>query len=306
MAVAVEAEKLTKQYRDKPALQDVSFTVPAGSALGLVGPNGAGKSTLLRMLLGVSRPSSGRILYDGRPLWPDPDRAMDSVGGFVDAPQFYPYFTARENLRMLAELRRLKLARVDEVLCYVHLEDDAGRKVGGFSHGMRQRLGIAAALLKEPGLLILDEPQDGLDPARLEEMRRLIIRIRQDLAPTIIMSSHVLQDIERLCDRIAVFDRGRLRYCGPTGGLGNPEGDEVIWEVRPIEPALHHLRSLGFDVWAMGDGRVAARWDESKELGSINLSLVSAGITIRTVIRRSASLESRLLRYLEDDHVDMR
>lgn len=306
MAVAVEAEKLTKQYHDKSALEDVSFTVPRGSALGLVGPNGAGKSTLLRMMLGVSRPTSGRILYDGQPLWPDPDRAMDAVGGFVDAPQFYPYFTARENLAMLAELRRLKPGRVDEVLRYVHLEQEDHRKVGGFSHGMRQRLGIAAALLKQPGLLILDEPQDGLDPARLEEMRRLILRIRQDLAPTIIMSSHVLQDIERLCDRIAVFDRGRLLYCGPTGGLGTPQGDEVIWELRPIEHALSHLTSLGLEVRAMGDGRVAAFWDDSLELGSVNVSLIKAGITIRTVMRGSASLESRLLRYLEDDHVDMR
>lgn len=306
MGVAVDVKHLSKRYGPRLALSDVTFHLPAGSALGLVGPNGAGKSTLLRMLLGLAMPTHGTIHYDGQPLWPDPETVMSSVGGFVDMPRFYPYLTAKENLMMLADLTRTPRGRVSEVLDYVRLGSAAGQTVKGFSHGMRQRLGIAAALMKNPRLLILDEPYDGLDPARLEDMRRLIAGVRHDTGATLVMSSHVMGDIERLCDHIAVFEAGQLRYCGSPAELGATTEEEVLWEIWPVDPALDFLAAMGIQARAVGQGQVAAPWHGDWDLSLVNRLLMRRGLALNTVVRRQASLETRLLRYLEDRHVDVR
>lgn len=306
MAVAVEIKNLRKTYGSKCALERVSFTVPKGAMLGLVGPNGAGKSTLLRTLLGLVRPTEGTVLYNGESLWPDPWPLMPQVGGFVDTPCFYPYLSARDNLTLLAELTRTPSNRVREVLHYVHLTGDADRRVGGYSHGMRQRLGIAAALMKRPGLLILDEPQDGLDPARLEEMRRLLSEVRREFGCTIIMSSHAIADVERLCDRIAVFSEGRIRYVGPASQLGQRPVEDVIWDVTPVDRALDLLQALGVRTRLLDDGRILAPLDRSWDLADVNAALITKGVRIATVMRQAESLESRLLAYLEGEHADVR
>ncbi len=306
MAVAVEVRNLRKTYGSKWALDGVSFTVPRGAMLGLVGPNGAGKSTLLRTLLGLVRPTEGMVLYNGESLWPDPWPLMPQVGGFVDSPRFFPYLSAKENLTLLADLSGTPVNRVMEVLQYVHLTDEADRRVGGYSHGMRQRLGIAAALMKRPGLLILDEPQDGLDPARLEEMRRLLREVRREFGCTIIMSSHAIADVERLCDRIAVFSQGRIRYVGPASQLGAGLVEDVIWDITPVDRALDLLQALGIRARLLDDGRIVAPWDRGWDLAEVNQALVMKGVRIATVMRQAESLESRLLAYLEGEHVDIR
>ena len=306
MGIAVEVQHVGKRYGRKPALEDVCFRVPAGASLGLVGPNGAGKSTLLRTLLGLVPPTSGTIRYDRHPLWPDPERAMARVGGFVDMPCFYPYLTAQENLLLLADLTGTPRNRTEEVLDYVHLRSYADERVGGFSHGMRQRLGIAVALMKNPSLLVLDEPYDGLDPARLEDMRRLIEAIRRDTGATLVLSSHVMQDIERLCDFIAVFEAGRLRYFGSPTLLGAGSVEEVLWEIWPVDPALEYLTQMGIPARVLGPGRVSAAWTGDWDLSEVNRFLVRRGLALTTVVRRQASLETRLVRYLEDSHVDVR
>lgn len=306
MALAVEVKNLSKTYGKKRALERVSFVLPAGAALGLVGPNGAGKSTLLRMLLGLVRPTGGAVYYNREPLWPDPSPLMEQVGGFVDTPHFYPYLTGRENLQMLAEMAHTPPERVDQLLGYVHMTREADRRLGAYSHGMRQRLGIAAALMKRPGLLILDEPEDGLDPARLEEMRQLIQAVRREIGCTLIMSSHAIADVERLCDRIAVFDQGRVRYVGPASQLGRPPIEEVVWDARPMDRAVISLHTRGVPARVTGDGRIVAPWDTGWDLADMNAALIAEGVRIHTVTRRAESLESRLLAYLEDDHADVR
>lgn len=306
MALTVDVVDISKRYGRKWALQATSFRVEAGISVGLIGPNGAGKSTLLRTLLGLTRPSTGNVWFNRTPLWPHPEQAMSQVGGFVDLPRFYPYLTARENLSLLADLIGQSRRRVLEVLREVHLYEVQDQKAGGYSHGMRQRLGLAAALLKKPALIVLDEPHDGLDPARQEEMRCAIEAVRQDLSCTLIMSSHVMQDIERLCDRIAVFEAGRIRYFGGPGDLGRELDEEVLWEVWPVDLALTCLRGMGIWARVSGDGRVAAVWHGRPDLGDVNEVLMRKGLTIRTVVRQQMSLESRLLRYLGDGHVDVR
>lgn len=301
----VEVRGVGKRFGRHWALNPVSFTVPKHGSLGLVGPNGAGKSTLLRIMLGLARPTVGTIYLNQQPLWPGPHRRSD-VGGFVDLPQFYPYLSAGENLTLLADLTGQPRARVGEVLEVVSLQAARQRKVGGFSHGMRQRLGVAAALLKRPGLLILDEPQDGLDPARQEQMRQIIEKVRDELGATLIMSSHMLQDIERLCDLMGVFAQGRLLYFGSPADLGQEWAAEVVWEVSPPGMALEILRERGMWARILADGRVAASWTRMADLGDINRALIRRGAHLATVVRRRAPLESRLLRYLEDVHGGVR
>lgn len=305
MALTVEVKQLSKHYGSKRALYNVSFRLEKGCALGLVGSNGAGKSTLLRILLGLTAPSQGSVAYEGRPLWPHPEKALQRVGGFVDSPHFHSALTAQENLLMMAELLGVRHGRVKEVLDYVHLTDVGHEKVAGFSHGMRQRLGIASALLKEPHLLIFDEPEDGLDPKRLAEMRQLLMDIRSTLHPTIIIASHAIEDLEQLCDQIAVFDQGQLVYWGSPASLGGGE-DEVLWEVSPVFHAMEGLARMGLQARLLRDGRVGVLWDDTLDLGQVNARLISGGLTVKTVIRQVASLESRLLRYLEENHVDIR
>lgn len=306
MALSIEVRDLKKRYGRIQALKGVSLFVPAGSVLGLVGPNGAGKSTFLRVLMGLTRPSRGRVLVGGKSLWPSPERVLASVGGFVDAPAFYPFLSGAENLGLLADFTRQPRARILETLDYVGLVDRASDRVSAYSHGMQQRLGIAAALLKRPDVLVLDEPADGLDPKRLDEMRRLLARLHREFGMTLILSSHLLLDVERLCDNIAVFEWGCLGYFGPPDGLGTSAFVEVLWEAYPRDRALAELNGMGIGAQPIGEQEISATVELGLDLGRVNRVLMDRGVELHTVVRRKASLETRLLAYLEERHADVR
>lgn len=302
VAPAIEVRDLTKRYGARRALAGISCQIPQGVILGLLGSNGAGKSTFLRTVLGLTRPTAGQIFIHGRPLWPEPPRVLSHVGGFVDRPRFYPFLTARENLTFLAEISGQPRHRVDEVLAYVDLISRADDRVAWLSHGMQQRLGIAGALLKHPRILVLDEPADGLDPARLYDMRRLLVKIRQDYRATLIVSSHLLTDIERISDLVAVMHEGQWIYLGPPGELGQTPTLEILWDVSSASLAVDALRQMGVDAKARGDREVIAAIDGSIDLGVLNDSLIRCGLSVRTVAPRTVSLEERLLRYLQGGH----
>ena len=181
---------------------------------GYLGPNGAGKTTSLRMLLGLIRPTSGSAQLFGRDPLVDGARALDGVAGFVEGPRFYPYLSGRRNLRLLADLDGgVAPARIDEVLDARRAPRPGRDRVGGYSHGMRQRLGIAASLLRSPQLLLLDEPTTGLDPAGMRDMRELVKRLAAE-GITILLSSHILAEVEELCNRVAIIRKGRIIYEG--------------------------------------------------------------------------------------------
>lgn len=214
----VTVRGLGKHFGAVPAVQDLTFEVPAGQVTGFLGPNGAGKTTTLRMMLGLVRPSTGQALIDGRPFdrLPDPRRA---VGAVLEASGFHPGRRARDHLRIAAQVVGLPDTRVDEVLDLVGLTGDANRRVGGYSLGMRQRLGLANALLGDPRVLILDEPGNGLDPAGMAWLRDLL-RDRARQGGTVIVSSHVLSEVAQTADSVVILDRGRLRFAGPLDELG--------------------------------------------------------------------------------------
>ena len=215
----VFARGLVKRYGRLLAVDDVDLNVGPGDVYGFLGPNGAGKTTAMRVLLGLMRPDAGEVRLFGRDPWHDLPEALDGVAGFVESPRFYPYLTGRKNLELFAAFDGGGArGRVDEVLDVVGLEHRGHDKVGGYSQGMKQRLGLAVSLLRGPKLLVLDEPTNGLDPGGIRDMRGLI----KELAArgmTIFLSSHLLAEVEELCTRVSVIRDGRIVYEGSLADL---------------------------------------------------------------------------------------
>jgi ABC-2 type transport system ATP-binding protein len=214
----VVARGLTKIFGRVAAVQDMSFTAPAGSVTGFLGPNGSGKTTTLRMTLGLVRPTGGDVLIGAVP-YPRLAHPRRQVGALLEATGFHPGRRARDHLRVLAAAERIPDRRVDEVLGQVDLADAAGRRVRGFSLGMRQRLGIAAALLGDPEVLLLDEPGNGLDPAGIAWLRGLLRRLAAE-GRTIVLASHLLGEIAQTADHVLIVSAGQLRFAGPLREIG--------------------------------------------------------------------------------------
>ena len=213
--VVLSAEGLAKSYGDREVVSDVSFALHRGEVFGFLGPNGAGKTTTIRMLVGLVRPTRGRVLIDGHELATEFEAAMRKVGCIVETPDLYKFLTGRENLehfaRMIGDGAE---GRIDELARLVHMDERLDGLVRTFSLGMRQRIGIAQALLSDPAVLILDEPTNGLDPAGIREMRELVRRLAGERGLAVFVSSHLLSEVEKMVDRIAIVHRGRTLAAG--------------------------------------------------------------------------------------------
>ena len=220
--VDVSVAGLSKRFGSVPAVQDVTFEVPPGQVTGFLGPNGAGKTTTLRMLLGLVTPSAGVALIDGR-RYAELPRPRHTVGAVLEATGFHPGRRGRDHLRILAQVSGAPPGRVEEVLERVGLAAAGGRRVGGYSLGMRQRLGLAGALLCDPPVLVLDEPGNGLDPAGLAWLRDLTRELAAE-GRTVLVSSHILAEVRQTADRVVILHEGRLRYAGPLHELAGPDG----------------------------------------------------------------------------------
>jgi ABC-2 type transport system ATP-binding protein len=301
-AAPIEVRGLVKRYGDLVAVDQVDLTVEPGDVFGYLGPNGAGKTTSLRMMLGLIRPSAGTVRLFGR----DPQlsvTALEGVAGFVEAPSFYPYLNGRENLRLLAALDGGEAAsRIEESLATVGLADRAKDRVGGYSHGMRQRLGIAGALLRKPRLLMLDEPATGLDPGGMRDMRDLIRQLSES-GMTVLLSSHLLTEVEEVCNRVAIVRSGRVAYQGRLDDLRAQAGegyllrtseDGIARRVAEAQPGISEVRPApdgGLTFSAAGPGAV----------GALSLSLVESGALIEELSRRHATLEDLFFSLTEGD-----
>jgi ABC-2 type transport system ATP-binding protein len=299
-APPIEVRGLVKRYGDLVAVDDVNLTVERGDVFGYLGPNGAGKTTSLRMMLGLIRPTAGTVRLFGR----DPQEsvlALEGVAGFVEAPSFYPYLSGRTNLDLLAALDGDGAkGRIEEALEIVGLSDRAKDRVGGYSHGMRQRLGLAAALLRRPQLLLLDEPATGLDPGGMRDMRNLI-RDLSGQGITVLLSSHLLAEVEELCNRVAIVQRGHVAYQGSLA------------ELRQQAGASYRLRTTD-DERARGVAAAQAGIEEVKEgagggltfsasgeaaVGGLSLALVESGALPLELSPRHATLEDLLFQLTE-------
>ena len=292
----IETSGLGKRYGERiVAVDDLEMRVRPGEVYGFLGPNGAGKTTTLRMLLGLIRPTSGSALVLGRP--PGSPEGLSRTGALIETPSFYPFLSGRDNPRVLARHAGVEESRIAPVLGEVGLGGRGGDRFGTYSLGMKQRLGIAAALLKDPDLLILDEPTNGMDPAGMAEMRTFI----RELAGghrTVLLSSHLMAEVEQVCDRVGVISHGRLVGEGTVDEL---RGREELWvRAEPLEDAARLLSMLvAVDAVTRVDGglRVAA---EPAAAPAINRALVEAGIAVSELRPERASLEDVFLELTDD------
>jgi ABC-2 type transport system ATP-binding protein len=289
----VETEKLTKRFGERVAVDGVDLRIPRGSAFGYLGPNGAGKTTLIRMLLGLTSATSGSMRLLGRPVPAERAAALARVGALVEEPRFHAFLTGRENLEIIAAARdAAALERIEGVLDRVGLAARADERVKKYSLGMRQRLGVARALLGDPELLILDEPTNGLDPAGMAEMRAFVAGLAQR-GVTVLLSSHLMGEVEQVCDRVGVIRSGVLVAEGTVAQLRGQARLRV--RAEPPEQALEVLRALP------GAGEVTRVGDElevatgAAEASEINRALVHAGIAVSELHARRASLEDVFL-----------
>ena len=300
----VTARRLTKRYGDLVAVDHVDLTVEQGDVFGYLGPNGAGKTTSLRMLLGLIRPTEGRARLFGRDPLEEGAKALQGVAGFVEGPRFYPYLSGRRNLKLLADYDEPpSRSRIEEVLELVELRDRAKDKVGGYSHGMRQRLGISAALLREPRLLLLDEPTTGLDPAGMRDMRDLVRRLAGE-GITIVLSSHLLYEVEELCNRVAIVRSGRIIYEGALRELLATAASG--YRLRTLEPERARLLLLaqaGIDDVRADDGELRFNGDE-QAVAALSVALGKAGIGLTALVPETQSLEELFLGMTGGDSSD--
>jgi ABC-2 type transport system ATP-binding protein len=294
-APPVATRGLVKRYGELIAVDHVELTVERGDVFGYLGPNGAGKTTSLRMMLGLIRPTEGSVQLFGRDPLRDGAKALAGVAGFVEGPAFYPYLSGRRNLRLLADYDDGdSRSRIEEVLELVELRDRAKDRVGGYSHGMRQRLGIAAALLRQPRLLLLDEPTTGLDPAGMRDMRGLVRRLAGE-GITVLLSSHLLGEVEELCNRVAIIQKGRVVYQGALHEL--LAGAASGYRLRTPEPARARavcLAQAGVEQVSSVDGEVRFQADE-ESVGALSIALGQARIAVTALVPETASLEELFL-----------
>ncbi len=297
-SVPVEARGLVKRFGEIVAVDGADLTVEAGDVYGFLGPNGAGKTTTLRMLLGLIRPSEGSVKLFGRDPLIDGARALEGVAGFVEGPRFYPYLSGRKNLELLAAYDMLGAGRseLDSALETVELADRAKDKVGGYSHGMRQRLGIAAALLRKPKLLLLDEPATGLDPAGMRDMRALVRRLADD-GMTVVLSSHLMSEVEELCNRVAIISGGRIIREGALSELLAGGEGRYRLEVTELERARTLLAAHGITASPERSGLVFA--SDPEQVATLTIALGKAEIGITSLVPEAASLERLFLSLTE-------
>jgi ABC-2 type transport system ATP-binding protein len=296
---AIETSGLTKRFGLRTAVDGVDLLVPRGSAFGFLGPNGAGKTTMIRMLLGLTRASAGHMRLLGHPVPAERAVALRRVGAIVEDPRFHPHLTGRENLRIVAAVRGPEApGRIAPALARVGLAERADEKVKRYSLGMRQRLGVARCLLADPLLLILDEPTNGLDPGGIQEFREMIRAMVEQEGRTVFISSHLLDEVEKICDAAAIVDRGKIVTQGPIAELAvGGAGHELIVSVDDPERALGVLDGIP-------QVREAHRSDEGLRVvltggpetaAEVNARLVSAGLAVSRLEPVRHSLEQRFL-----------
>ena len=306
MSSAIRTIGLTRRFGAVLAVDGLDLDVPAGAVSGFLGPNGAGKTTTLRMILGLIRPDAGEVELLGTALAQRREALLDRVGALVETPSLYDHLSGRENLEVTRRILGVARSQIDRVLAVVRLLDAANRRVGEYSHGMRQRLGLALAMLGEPELLILDEPTNGLDPAGILEMRDLVRQLPEEEGVSVFLSSHLLAEVEQVASHLVILQRGRCLFQGPPEDLARRHGGVIVGVDRPRDAAAA-LAQGGWrsEVVAGGEGagsggnlRVEARGRDARS--RICRTLVETGFSVHRLEEDTSSLESVFLELTED------
>lgn len=289
----LKIQNLTKKFAGKDALKGISFEVDRGEIYGLLGHNGAGKSTTLGIVLSMVSAGSGEVFIGGISVRKNPQKALRKVGSIFEAPAFYDYMSGWDNLKVLVGLSgRFDKAAAKEVVERVDLTDRIHSKVGAYSHGMRQRLALAQALLPEPEMLLLDEPTDGLDPEGIKWFRDFILGLREERGMTVLFNSHLLSEVEQMCDRVAIIRAGELVYEGAVNELRD-DRPGVKLQAEPPEILAQVVSSFG------GEKMPGERWvfPEGTEIPDVVRSLIEAGGSVREVTPVRRSLEDVYLEH---------
>lgn len=287
----IETRNLTRRFGERIAVDELDLSVPAAGVYGFLGPNGAGKTTAIRMLLGLIRPNAGEVRLFGMPVADNRASLMRRVGALVESPSLYPHLTGRENLEVTRRLLGAPRNLIDVALETVKLTKDADRRVREYSLGMRQRLGLALALLNNPELLILDEPTNGLDPAGIHEMRDLIRRLPDEFGVTVFLSSHLLSEVEQIASHIGIIHEGKLLFQGSLAELQTRQQTQLILGVKQIETAIDRLANAGWNVQRSADGMLSVAAKTSEDAIGINKLLVDHRLDVFHIALAQPSLE---------------
>lgn len=292
---AIETRGLTRRFGAQLAVEDVNLLVPTAGVYGFLGPNGAGKTTTIRMLLGLIRPNAGEVRLFDKPLAANRRSLMQRVGALVEMPSLYPHLTGRENLEVTRRLLGAPRDLIDRALDIVRLTEDSHRRVREYSLGMRQRLGLALALLNKPELLILDEPTNGLDPAGIHEMRDLIRRLPAEFGITVFLSSHLLSEVEQIASHIGIIHQGRLLFQGTLAELQAERHEHLTIGVTQSDQAARCLIAAGWTVQRRDDGLLTVAATTREAAAQINTLLVGQRLEVFHIALAQASLEDIFL-----------
>ena len=291
----IETRGLTRRFGEQLAVDNLNLAVPAAGVYGFLGPNGAGKTTAIRMLLGLIRPDAGEVRLFGSRLADNRQSLMHRVGALVEFPSLYPHLTGRENLEVTRRLLGAPAKSIDDALDTIKLTKDANRRVREYSLGMRQRLGLALALLNKPELLILDEPTNGLDPAGIHEMRDLIRRLPEEFGVTVFLSSHLLSEVEQIASHIGIIHQGKLLFQGTLAELQARQQTQLTVGVKQQERAVEALVRAGWSVQRTIDGMLSITAKTSEDAVRVNKLLIDHHLEVFHLALGQASLEDIFL-----------
>ena len=291
----IQTQHLTRRFGHVVAVSELDLAVPKGCVYGFLGPNGAGKTTTIRMLLGLIQPNQGSVQIFGSNLKKNRTQTLEKVGSLAASPSLYPNLTGRENLLVFSKLLGVPKTDIDRVLDIVQMQSAANRLVRQYSTGMRQRLGLATALLNHPTLLILDEPTNGLDPAGILEMRQLLRGLPEAFGVTVFLSTHLLNEVEQIATKIGIINNGKLIFQGSPENLQNELSGNAILEVDNVSRARHILTGMGWQVSQIGDHTLSIVSHNVKALAQANAQLVAQGIEVYHLSQEKRSLEEIFL-----------
>lgn len=297
----VQTTELSFSYNATPVVDAVNLTIHAGDIYGFIGPNGAGKSTTIKLLLGLLTPRSGEIEIFGMTMRAQRTAILRKIGALVEMPSLYPHLTGAENLEVLRRIYGVPRSRIAHVLEQVGLPGNERKRVKEYSLGMKQRLGIAQTLLHEPQLLILDEPANGLDPEGMQELRFFLRRMASEHGLTILISSHILTELEQVANRVGIISTGRMRYEGALEDLKRRERASLLLRVNNTEQALAILHSAKYKAQRAAEKTVAIEVEQGEEAAEVNELLVRQGVLVYHLSLEQANLEHAFLELIKED-----
>lgn len=302
MDYILETNRLTKKFKNQKAVTDLEMRIPKGEIYGFLGPNGAGKTTTIRMLLGLMRPSNGSIKLFGKNLKEDRMGILKRVGSLVETPSYYSHLTGYENLEAIRKILNVPKERINHVLQMVRLQNVANKKVKGYSLGMKQRLGIAASMLHDPDLLILDEPTNGLDPSGIIEMRKLIQSLPHEYNMTVVISSHLLSEIDQIATKVGILSNGKMIFQDSIETMRKFAKPSIQLKVNNNEAAWRALLANGQQA-NLTDGGISIHVQENDQVAETIKYLVQQGYSIYRVEEVKRSLENIFLEMTKEEQI---